>query len=137
MSWNSLAIILAIWNVMILIGAFLYSVVAVNAGHHVPDNVHEGDEFKSFDYGVYQLAATIERVEAGSNLFVILTHFGDHMLHHMFPSLDHSVLKHLREVFIETCIEFKEDFRKCSMWDALVGQFKQLSRKDAIKYIGS
>lgn len=137
MSWKSLAIVILMWNSMLLIGAFLYSVVAVNAGHHVLENVHEGDEFKSYDYGVYQLAATIERSPARANLFITLTHFGDHMLHHMFPSLDHSVLPHLRNVFVETCDDFKEEFRECSLWDALVGQFQQLSRKDARKFIGS
>lgn len=121
------------WNYIIAGGSFIYSVVAFNAGHHTPTNIHEGDEFKSSDYGVYQLAATIDRVEAGFNLFVTLTHFGDHMLHHMFPSLDHSLLPQLREIFIETCKDFKEEFRECSMWDALVGQCEQLGRTDIIK----
>lgn len=137
LTWTSLAIILAVWNAMLIYGAFAYSVMAINVGHHVPENVHEGDEFKSFDYGVYQLAATIEREPANANLFISLTNFGDHMLHHMFPSLDHSVLRHLRNTLVETCNDFKEDFRKCSVYDAMFGQFQQLSRTEGIKFHGA
>lgn len=130
---KSVAVAFAMWNAMLMIGAFAYSLMAINVGHHVPQNVHEGDEFHSFDYGVYQLAATIERTPANANLFVSLTNFGDHMLHHMFPSLDHSVLRHLRKTLAETCSDFKEDFRKCSIWEAMVGQFQQLGRTEYIK----
>lgn len=137
MTWKSLGIVLAMWNIMIMIGAFTYSAMAINVGHHVPENVHEGDEVKSFDYGVYQLAATIERSPANVNLFVSLTNFGDHMLHHMFPSLDHSLLRHLRETLAETCTDFQEEFRKCSVWEALTGQFQQLGRIEPTKLRGN
>lgn len=125
--------ILIIWNVIIIIGSFTYSVIAVNAGHHGPEITHEGDEIKGLDYGIFQLGATIDRVEAASNLFVSLTHFGHHILHHMFPSLDHSILPQLNDVFIETCIEFKGDPRDCTMLEAVVAQFQQLSRTETIK----
>lgn len=108
-------------------------VMAVNAGHHGPRNVHEGDEFKSLDYGIYQLAATIERHEAGSNLFMSLTHFGDHILHHFFPALDHSLLPQFRELALKTCLEFHEELRTCSLLEAFVDQIKQLSRTETIK----
>ena len=131
--WNFVSIGIT-WTVILFLGSFIYSVVAVNAGHHVsPVTVHEGDEFKSLDYGIYQLAATIDRVEAKYNLFVSLTHFGDHMLHHFFPSLDHSILPQLRDVLIETCEDFEEELRECSMYDALIGQFKQLRRRRPLK----
>lgn len=131
MTWSNIFRIGVYWNVILILGSFIYSVVAVNAGHHVsPKTVHEGDEFKSLDYGIYQLAATIERFEAKANLFISLTHFGDHMLHHFFPSLDHSILPHLRETLIETCAEFESELRECSMLEAIVGQFRQLSRTE-------
>lgn len=134
LSFRNIMFIGIVWNVILLLASFMYSVVAVNAGHHVSaETVHEGDEFKSLDYGIYQLAATIDRFEAKANLFVSLTHFGDHMLHHFFPSLDHSILPHLRETLIETCKDFESEFRECSMLHALVGQFKQLSRTTTIK----
>lgn len=121
------------WNGIILTGSFFYSVVAVNAGHHGPTIVHEGDEFKGLDFGIYQLGTTIDRVEAKAGLFMTLTHFGDHMLHHMFPSLDHAILPHLRETFIETLIDFKEELREFTFFDALIAQFQQLKRTEIIK----
>lgn len=122
-----------IWQFMIMGGSFLYMFMAVNAGHHGPRNVHEGDEFKSLDYGIYQLAATIDRYEARTNLFMSLTHFGDHILHHLFPALDHSLLPQFRELALETCVEYQEELRECSLLEAFVDQIKQLSRTETIK----
>lgn len=123
-----------IWTFLIMGGSFLYMTMAVNAGHHGPRNVHEGDEFKSLDYGIYQLAATIDRVEAThSNLFMSLTHFGDHILHHLFPALDHSLLPQFRELALKTCVEFQEELRECSLLEAFVDQIAQQSRTETIK----
>lgn len=126
--------IIVIWNVILLLASFIYSIIGINAGHHLStSSVHEGDEFKSLDYGIYQLAATIDRVAVRSILFISLTHFGNHALHHLFPSLDHSVLPHLREALIETCNEFDTELQECSMLQAIVGQFKQLGRTEPVK----
>lgn len=132
-AWSNLQRIFIIWNCIILLGSFLYCVVAFNAGHHGPTIVHEGDEFKGLDFGIYQLGATVDRIEAKSNLFMTLTHFGDHMLHHMFPSLDHSLLPQLSETFIETCNDFKEELREFTLLEAMLGQFQQLSRTKTIQ----
>ena len=131
--FRNLATIFITWNLIIIVGGFVYSLMAVNAGHHNTTNVHEGDEFKSLDFGMYQLRCTVDRVETKSNLFISLTHFGDHMLHHFFPSLDHSILPQLRKTLIETCTDFEEELRECSLFEALVEQFKQLGRTEIIK----
>lgn len=107
--------------------------MALSAGHHGTKIVHEGDEFKALDYGIFQLGTTITRIEANANLFMSLTHFGHHMIHHMFPSLDHSLLPHLIDIMMETCNEFKGELRECSLLEALIEQFKQLGRKDTFK----
>lgn len=132
-TWSNVKRIFLIWQYIILGASFLFNIIAVNAGHHGPSIVHEGDEFKSLDYGIYQLGATAERIETKSNLFMTLTHFGDHVLHHMFPSLDHSLLPQLNEIFVETCIDFKEEIKFCTMLEALIWQFQQLSRTETIK----
>lgn len=133
-SVSNLVEIILVWQGIIIGGAFLYSVVAVNAGHHGPKMVHEGDEFKSLDYGIYQLGATIDRSETKANLFMTLTHFGDHLLHHLFPSLDHVLLPQFRDVLFETCKDFNEkEPTDCTLIQAVVDQFKQLSRTTTIK----
>lgn len=133
LNWSNLMRIFILWNYLIIGGSFLNGVIAVNAGHHGPKIVHEGDEFKELDFGVYQLSATVDRIEAKSNLFTTLALFGDHVLHHMFPSLDHSLLPQLRSTFIETCVDFKEELSEITLLDALIAQFQQLSRTEVIK----
>ncbi|CAO1414248.1 unnamed protein product [Diamesa hyperborea] len=128
----NLAKVIALWLFIIGAASFMYSLVAVNAGHHGPANVHEGDEVLSLDFGIFQLGATIDRKEADSNQFMVLTHFGEHILHHMFPSLDHGLLPQLKDTFIETCKDFDVEMRQQSFYEALVGQFQQLGRTETV-----
>lgn len=125
---KSLASVITTWTIVIIIGSFTYSLMAVNAGHHGYEIVHEGDEFQSLDYGIYQLGATIDRIEANLNLPMTLTTFGNHTLHHLFPSLDHALLPQLREILLQTCEEFEWEIKKYSMLHAAIEQFKQLGR---------
>lgn len=41
-----------------------------------------------------------------NNLFLATTSFGNHALHHLFPTVDHSKLPLLLPTYIETCKEF-------------------------------
>lgn len=133
LTWQNIVLIIVIWQVILLIASFVYNIVGINAGHHLfKKSVHEGDELKSLDYGLYQLAATVDRVAMKKHLFIRLTTFGDHVLHHLFPSLDHSVLPHLRETLRETCKDFEAELNECSILQAVIGQFKQLSQTEPI-----
>lgn len=125
---SAISLVIITWNIIMIIGSFTYSLMAVNAGHHGAEIVHEGDEFQSLDYGIYQMGATIDRIEANLNLPMTLATFGNHTLHHLFPSLDHALLPQLREVLIQTCEEFEWELRKYSMLHAAIEQFKQLGR---------
>lgn len=59
----------------------------------------------------------MERKEITGSPFLVLTNFGDHCLHHMFPTLDHSTLEHLYPTFKKVSAEkpfnrlINEDFR--------------------------
>ncbi|XP_070507650.1 cytochrome b5-related protein-like [Chironomus tepperi] len=116
------------WNMIIVVASIVFSVIGLNAGHHGTEITHEGDEFKSLDFAIHQMAATIDRLEANSNLFMILTHYGEHILHHFFPSLDHAILYHFRDELIETCTEFKEELRQITLFEATIEQYKQQAR---------
>lgn len=113
---------------IIVATSFVFSVIGLNAGHHGTEITHEGDEFKGLDFAIHQMAATVDRHEANSNLFMILTHYGNHILHHFFPSLDHAVLYNFHDELIETCSEFKEELRKISLFEATIEQYKQQAR---------
>lgn len=52
-----------------------------------------------YDWGISQLDAVMDRKEVTGSHFLVLTNFGDHALHHMFPTLDHAVLDMLYPVF--------------------------------------
>lgn len=84
------------------------------------------------DFGIFQLNAIIERSDVKRNKFLTLTQFGHHTLHHIFPTLDHSLLPHFQELFLDTCDDFKIHLREYPWWPLIVGQFKQLERTKTI-----
>ncbi|GBP98303.1 Cytochrome b5-related protein [Eumeta japonica] len=58
--------------------------------HHTPAIYHDGDaQRKDRDWGLYQLDTVIDRSDIKKSQFMVLTHYGDHALHHLFPTLDH------------------------------------------------
>jgi hypothetical protein len=122
-----------LWLYILFANGFFYAINALNTGHHSPNIVHEGDEFESLDFGLYQLATTVDRIEPNSNLFMSLTFFGDHSLHHLFPVLDHALLPFLEKEFLETCMEFQIELRKFTFFESVVEQFKQLARTEVIR----
>merc|ERR1712029_335839 len=76
------------------------------AAHHHPDIYRAGDNPRGMDWGVYQLDATRD-IEGKSSIYWLkMTSFGDHQLHHLFPTVDHSKLHHLYPVLEQTCREF-------------------------------
>lgn len=75
------------------------------------------------------------RHDRDGSLFYILTHFGDHILHHLFPTIDHALLPNLQKVFLETCKEFEAQMAACSWFSHIVGQHQQLARIEARKEV--
>ncbi|KAF5293585.1 hypothetical protein FQA39_LY03070 [Lamprigera yunnana] len=131
-SGASLTKVLAMWVVIICVGSFVFGVIGFNAAHHHPDIFHEGDAPRAneeIDWGLFQLDAVADRYEITGSTFLVLTNFGDHALHHLFPTLDHSTLKYLYPVFKSTMEQFKVELRMKSQLEMVVGQFQQLSRE--------
>lgn len=72
----------------------------------------------------------IDREDLKGNHFLVVTNFGDHILHHLFPTLDHGYLPDLYPILYETVDEFKVELR-CQSWASLIsGQHLQLVRTD-------
>lgn len=129
----NLAHVFLLWFAILLIGSFLYGLFAFNNGHHGPDLIHEGDEIDNLDFGIYQLRTIVDRKEIGDDLVKVLLYFGMHSLHHLFPTLDHSVLPHLQDEFKQTCKEFEIYQKDTTILEALQNQFRQMERKEIIK----
>lgn len=127
--------VLKMWLFIVLVASFCFGVIGLNAAHHHPEIFHSGDKIPDeIDFGVYQIAAVIDRADVKGSQFAVLTSFGDHCLHHMFPTLDHGILPQLYPVFHKTCEEFETTYRECSWLHHIVGQHRQLARVDTRVY---
>lgn len=81
------------------------------------------------DFGIHQLDTMVERIDYAGNHFKSITRFGDHALHHLFPTLDHAELKYLYPTLIEHCEKFETHLRTNTFYEALISHSKQLIRK--------
>ncbi|XP_028158528.1 cytochrome b5-related protein-like [Ostrinia furnacalis] len=113
-------------------GSFIFSHIGSNAAHHHPKIFKDGDEVRTEtpDWGMHELEAVMDRTDINGNIFKVMTFFGDHALHHLFPTLDHDVLPYLYPVFLEHCKKFKANFRLTSSYDLFIGQLKMTVKKD-------
>lgn len=66
----------------------------------------------------------MDRKEINGNLFKVMTFFGDHALHHLFPTLDHAVLPYLYPMFVEYIKQFRANYRVTSQFDLFIGQIQ-------------
>lgn len=122
--------VLKFWVLILLAGSFIFSLIGLNAAHHHPEIVHEGDAVNpNLDWGIFQLDTVMDRRDVKGSEFLVLTHFGEHALHHLFPTLDHAILPQLHDVFFETIKEFEIEMRDCSWFDHIIGQHQQLARE--------
>lgn len=110
---------------------------ALISAHHHEKMFHPGDgTFRyGLDWGLAQLDATGDNnLITGPSFFFEIVLFGNHVLHHMFPTLDHGLLEFLRPVMQKTCRDFKlpENFVRSlnsyDQWDIIVGTIKQMAR---------
>lgn len=125
-----LLLILKYWTLIFFSASFCFTLIGLNAAHHHPDITHEGDAV-SLDWGIYQLDTVMDREDIKGSQFLVLTHFGEHALHHLFPTLDHALLPQLHGVFYETLEEFEFEVKGCSWFEHIIGQHRQLSRENA------
>lgn len=118
------------WSRIIIFASFIFSLNSFNGSHHVPDNYHDGDELHSdLDWGLYQLRTITDRSDIKGNHFWALTHFGDHILHHFFPTLDHGMLPQLYPILKRTLDDFNGgELRELSFVRHVIEQNKQLLR---------
>jgi len=87
--------------------SYFFALIGLTAAHHHPDMFHCGDDHRyGRDWGLCQLDAVGERHDTDHNLLTSLTTYGNHALHHLFPTFDHDQLDHIDHVFRDTCRTF-------------------------------
>ncbi|XP_018561157.1 cytochrome b5-related protein isoform X2 [Anoplophora glabripennis] len=116
---------------IITVGGLHFGLVGINAGHHHPDRFHDGDKARpkeEQDWGIFQLDAVMDRKDITGSHFLVLTNFGDHALHHLFPTVDHGLLDYLYPVFLETCKQFGTEWILSTQLETTKGQYRQLAK---------
>lgn len=83
---------------------------------------------KELDWGVHQVDTIIGSTTTTGNQFVVLTSFGDHALHHLFPTIDQGKLRYLYPVFLSTMKQFGVELKHKSSPELVWGLLKQLMR---------
>ncbi|XP_053694354.1 cytochrome b5-related protein-like [Sabethes cyaneus] len=132
---SSIVNVLKLWIYILLLTSFLFGLIGLNAAHHLPETFHSGDKISDdIDFGAYQIATIIDRADVKGSHFAVLTSFGDHCLHHMFPTMDHGVLPQLYPIFFQICEEFETVYRECSWLHHIISQHRQLARIEARTY---
>ncbi|XP_055372201.1 cytochrome b5-related protein-like [Condylostylus longicornis] len=123
------------WILLVTACSFIFVLIGLNAAHHSPDIIHDGDAIRSDkDWGIYQIDAVADSTDVKGSQFLTLTHFGNHTLHHLFPTLDHGILPQLFPILFETLKEFNIDWREFTRLDHIKGNYRQLARIEPNKY---
>ncbi|XP_018057245.1 PREDICTED: cytochrome b5-related protein-like isoform X1 [Atta colombica] len=127
-------IALKLWLIMLLISSTLFGLIGFNAAHHHPDIFHDGDIYRNdLDWGLLELDAVRDRVDIDKSLFLIITNYGSHTLHHLLPTVDHHYLPLCVPAFLKTCEEFNVSSDKWTQWTLMKGQFRQIMRTEVKK----
>ncbi|GBP72168.1 Cytochrome b5-related protein [Eumeta japonica] len=110
------------WLWILCTGSFIFFMIGSNAAHHHPKIFKDGDEVSDHnpDWGMHEMEAVMERTDISGSLFKVMTFFGDHALHHLFPTLDHATLSYLYPIFLEHCQKFRANFRTTSSLDLFI-----------------
>jgi len=124
---------LLLFSLVQFTASYFFGAIGVVVGHHHPDLFHSGDQYRyGKDWGLCQLDSVRERHDIDDNLLLTLLVFGNHALHHLFPTVDHGQLHHLEDVFRTTCQTFAiDDYQRKQRpgtWSMIVGTFGQLAR---------
>lgn len=126
--------VLQVWLAIWMTSSFLFGLIGLNSGHRHPRSVCDGDELRTdMDWGLYQLDALIDREDIRASHFWAVMQFGDHHLHHLFPTLDHGCLAELYPVLERTAGEFGVAVRTESLRALIVGQHWQMVRTAVVK----
>ncbi|XP_075972014.1 cytochrome b5-related protein-like [Anticarsia gemmatalis] len=128
----SLTSTIAVWLLTLIPGSFFFLIFGLTAGHRSHINFLEGDipRAENLDWGLHQLDTIVERIDYAGKHFKSLTRFGDHALHHLFPTLDHAELKYLYPILFEHCEKFESQLKTHTFYEALISMSKQLARKE-------
>lgn len=80
------------------------------------------------DWGIYTLDTVVDNSAVSHNHLASLTHFGNHILHHLLPTIDHGIAQEFHSILFETMADFETDFEEYTWLFHITGQLKQMAR---------
>lgn len=80
------------------------------------------------DWGIYCLDTVVDNSAISHNHLASLTHFGNHLMHHLVPTVDHGVVSQLYSILFETMADFETEFEEYPWFVIISGQYKQLAK---------
>lgn len=83
---------------------------------------------------MHQLDVVVERSDYAGDHFKAITRFGNHALHHLFPTLDHGELNYLYPILLEHCEKFESQLKTNTFYEAIFNMSKQLVRKRPLNF---
>jgi len=126
---------LYLWLTMHCMAGYML-VIQKTTTHHGPELYHAGDKLRTErDWGLHMLDTTRDMDKSSDTWGVfskpiVFTTFGNHLLHHLFPAVDHSKLELLYPALYETLMQFGEKFDYKSLKELIVDFHAQLDRTE-------
>lgn len=80
------------------------------------------------DWGIYCLDTVVDNSTISHNHLASLTHFGNHVMHHLVPTIDHGIVSELYPILFETMVDFETVFEEYPWFVHISGQLKQLAK---------
>ncbi|PSN47115.1 Cytochrome b5-related protein [Blattella germanica] len=119
------------WVWIVCVSSFIFGFLGFNGAHHHPNIFHDGDTPRfDRDFGLGQIDAVRDHVELAHNLFIVLLTFGEHSLHHLFPTMDHTNLHHLYPIFHQTCKDFGVEYKPLRLKELIRGSYELLAKNE-------
>ena len=96
-----------LWLLMHTVAGYML-VIQKTTTHHGPELYHAGDELREErDWGLHTLDTTRD-MDKSSQVYgalarpLVYTTFGNHLLHHFFPAVDHSKVLQTERILIKS-----------------------------------
>ncbi|CAG5077289.1 Oidioi.mRNA.OKI2018_I69.PAR.g8674.t1.cds [Oikopleura dioica] len=96
--------------------SFTFAFLSLPGIHHHSSNFYEGHQGrKDTDWGLLQVDTIVDRWLTSSDNTshsIAVSAFGDHTLHHLFPTVDGSILQHFIPAYRITLAEFNINYKQ-------------------------
>lgn len=80
------------------------------------------------DWGIYCVDTVVDNSNVSHNHLASLTHFGNHLMHHLLPTIDHGVALQLYPILFDSMAEFETKFEEYPWFVHISGQLNQLAK---------